>query len=207
MKLRSLSRIFFTGLVTVLPLAVTIAILWWLLSGMEQVLGGALLRLIPNSWYIPGMGILLGLLLIFAIGLLARAWLFRKIFTLWDAAFSRIPLVKTVYGAVQDFMKFVSGGAGKNFDRVVMVEIDGIRLVGFVTCEDSQELPSPLGEDDRIGVYFPMSYQIGGYTLFLPRDRVKTVDMSMETAMRFVVTAGLSGGKNNLRQESEPGDS
>ncbi|MBW3567474.1 MAG: DUF502 domain-containing protein [Proteobacteria bacterium] len=199
MNLRSFGRIFFTGLAAVLPLAVTVAILWWLLSGMERVLGQAVMWLIPNAWYIPGMGILLGLVIIFAIGLLARAWLFRKIFNVWDAAFSRIPLVKTVYGAVQDFMKFISGGAGKNFDRVVMVEVDGIRLVGFVTCEDSLDLPNPLGDDDRIAVYFPMSYQIGGYTLFLPRSRVTPVDMGMETAMRFVVTAGLSGGKNDSR--------
>lgn len=199
MNFRSFGRIFFTGLAAVLPLAVTVAILWWLLSGMERVLGQAVMWLLPNAWYIPGMGILLGLVIIFAIGLLARAWLFRKIFNIWDAAFSRIPLVKTVYGAVQDFMKFISGGAGKNFDRVVMVEIDGIRLVGFVTCENSLELPNPLGDDERIAVYFPMSYQIGGYTLFLPKSRLTPVDMSMETAMRFVVTAGLSGGKSDSR--------
>lgn len=180
-----------------LPLTVTVAILWWLLSGMERVLGNALMRLIPNVWYVPGMGILLGLLLIFAIGLLTRAWLFRKVFRIWDSVFSRIPFVKTVYGAVQDFMKFISTGGNRSFDKVVMVELDGFRIVGFVTCEDSLQLPNPLGEDDRIAVYFPMSYQIGGYTLFMPRNRVTPVEMDMETAMRFVVTAGLSGGKKS----------
>lgn len=202
MNVRAFGRIFFTGLAAVLPLAVTVAVLWWLLSGMEHVLGNALMRLIPNVWYVPGMGILLGLLLIFAIGLLTRAWLFRRIFKVWDSIFSRIPLVKTVYGAVQDFMKFISSGGSRNFDKVVMVELDGFRVVGFVTCEDSEQLPDPLGEDDRIAVYFPMSYQIGGYTLFIPRNRVTPVDMGMETAMRFVVTAGLSGGKDASRTPS-----
>lgn len=196
MNLRTISRIFFTGLVTVLPIAITIALLWWLGSSAEKVLGGVVLQLIPNAWYVPGMGIALGLLLTFVIGLLARAWLFQKIFHVWDGLFSRIPLVKTVYGAVQDFMKFLSGG-GKSFDRVVMVDFEGYRIVGFVTCEDSASLPAPLGDDDRIAVYFPMSYQIGGYTIFVPRNRVVPVEMGMETAMRFVVTAGLSGGKNS----------
>ncbi|HEX6928919.1 MAG TPA: DUF502 domain-containing protein [Gammaproteobacteria bacterium] len=194
--MRAFSRIFFTGLAAVLPLAITIAILWWLGSGAERVLGALVLKLIPNHWYIPGMGILLGLLITFFIGLLAHAWLFRRLFGYWDRLFNRIPLIKTVYGAVQDFMKFISGG-GKSFDRVVMVELDGYRIVGFVTCEDSATLPAPLGDDDRIAVYFPMSYQIGGYTVFIPRHRVTPVDMDMETAMRFVVTAGLSGGKNS----------
>ena len=181
MQIRTVSRIFFTGLAAVLPLVITIAILWWLGSGAERLLGGVVLRLIPNSWYVPGMGILLGVLLTFAIG----------------------PLVKTVYGAVQDFMSFISGG-GKNFDRVVMVEIEGYRIVGFVTCEDSAALPAPLGDDDRIAVYFPMSYQIGGYTVFIPRSRVTPVEMGMETAMRFVVTAGLSGGQHRKSEEQDP---
>lgn len=203
MQIRTVSRIFFTGLAAVLPLVITIAILWWLGSGAERLLGGVVLRLIPNSWYVPGMGILLGVLLTFAIGLLAHAWLFRRLFAWWDALFNRIPLVKTVYGAVQDFMSFISGG-GKNFDRVVMVEIEGYRIVGFVTCEDSAALPAPLGDDDRIAVYFPMSYQIGGYTVFIPRSRVTPVEMGMETAMRFVVTAGLSGGQHRKSEEQDP---
>ncbi|HEX7046188.1 MAG TPA: DUF502 domain-containing protein [Gammaproteobacteria bacterium] len=201
MNIRVLGRIFFTGLVTVLPIAITVAVLWWLGSAAEKLLGAVVIWLIPNAWYVPGMGILLGILLIFSIGLLARAWLFRKIFGLWDGLFNRIPLVKTVYGAVQDFMKFISGG-GKHFDRVVMVDLDGHRIIGFVTCEDSETLPAPLGEDDRIAVYFPMSYQIGGYTIFVPRDRVTPVEMGMETAMRFVVTAGLSGGKDSDSRKS-----
>jgi len=196
MNLRTLGRIFFTGLAAVLPLAITAAVLWWLGSGAERLLGAAVIWLIPNRWYVPGMGILLGLLITFMIGLLARAWLFRRLFAFWDGLFNRIPLVKTVYGAVQDFMKFISGDS-RHFDRVVMVELEGYRLIGFVTCEDSAALPAPLGEDDRIAVYCPMSYQIGGYTIFVPRDRIRTVEMGMETAMRFVVTAGLSGGKDS----------
>ncbi len=197
MPIRTISRIFFTGLAAVLPLIITVALLWWLGSGAERILGAVVLWLIPNSWYVPGMGILLGVLLTFIIGLLARAWLFRRLFAWWDAVFNRIPLVKTVYGAVQDFMKFMGGESGRHFDRVVMVEFEGYRIVGFVTCEDSEALPAPLGEDDRIAVYFPMSYQIGGYTVFVPRDRVRPVEMGMETGMRFVVTAGLSGGQNS----------
>lgn len=193
MKFSTLGRIFFTGLAAILPIAVTLAILWWLGAGAERLLGRFLKYFIPDHWYVPGMGIVLGLLLVFVIGLLARAWLFQKAFGFGDRLFNRIPLVKTVYGAVQDFTRFISGNANRNFNRVVTVEVQGACLVGFVTCDDSRHLPAPLDDEDRIAVYFPMSYQIGGYTLFIPRNRVTPVDMGMEDAMRFVVTAGLSG--------------
>lgn len=203
MTFRHLGRIFLAGLAAVLPIVITIALAWWLFSAMERVLGAVVIWLIPNVWYVPGMGILLGLLLIFSIGLATHAWLFRKLFGFWDGLFNRIPLVKTVYGAVQDFMRFLSGGTGKQFDRVVMVEIAGYRAVGFVTRDDHETLPAPLGDGERIAVYFPMSYQIGGYTIFVPRDRVTPVNMGMEDAMRFVVTAGLSGGKGSDEKNND----
>lgn len=193
MKFSNIGRIFLTGLAAILPIAVTLAILWWLGAGAERLLGRFLKYFIPDHWYSPGMGIALGLLLVFAVGLLTRAWLFQKAFSFGDRLFNRIPLVKTVYGAVQDFTRFISGNANRNFNRVVTVEVQGAYLIGFVTCDDSQHLPAPLDDEDRIAVYFPMSYQIGGYTLFIPRNRITPVNMGMEDAMRFVVTAGLSG--------------
>lgn len=193
MNLRILGRIFFTGLATLLPLAVTLAILIWLGAATERVLGGIVKLIVPDHLYLPGMGILLGILITLIVGLLARAWLFRRIFRYGDRMFNRIPLVKSVYGAVQDFMHFMSGSSQKQFDRVVTVELNGMRLMGFVTCAESETLPQPLGNDDRIAVYFPMSYQIGGYTLFIPRHLVTPVDLPTEDAMRFVLTAGLSG--------------
>lgn len=193
MNIRTLSKIFFTGLAALLPIVVTVSIIWWLGATFETFLGGLFKLVIPERYYLPGLGIALGIVLTFGVGLLAKAWLFRKIFDWWDGLFNRIPLVKTVYGAVRDFMSFISGGAGEQFNRVVLVEFDqpAMKLMGFVTREDFSQFKD-LGADDEVAVYFPMSYQIGGYTLFLPKSRLIAVDMPMEDAMRFVVTAGLS---------------
>lgn len=193
MNIRSLSKIFFTGLAALLPIVVTVSIVWWLGATFETFLGGLFKLVIPERFYLPGLGIALGIVLTFGVGLLTKAWLFRKIFEWWDGLFNRIPLVKTVYGAVRDFMSFVSGDASEQFNRVVLVEFDqpAMKLMGFVTREDFSQFNN-LGDDDEVAVYFPMSYQIGGYTLFLPKSRLVPVDMPMEDAMRFVVTAGLS---------------
>lgn len=193
MSLRQLRNIFLTGLAIVLPVVVTVWIVWWVGTSFETLLGGLYKSIFPEQLYFPGLGMLLGIALTFAVGLLAKAWLFRSIFAFWDGLLNRIPLIKTVYGAVQDFMNFISGDTGSRFNRVVVVEFGepAMKLMGFVTREDFSQFPSLAG-DDEVAVFLPMSYQVGGYTLFLPRSRLQPLDVRAEDAMRFVLTAGLS---------------
>ncbi|MEX2257546.1 MAG: DUF502 domain-containing protein [Woeseia sp.] len=193
MNLRTLRNIFLTGLAIVLPIVITIWIIWWIGVTFEKTLGGIYTVIFPPSLYFPGLGILMGIGLTFVVGLMTKAWLFRSLFDWWDSLLNRIPLVKTVYGAIQDFMGFISGEGHTKFNRVVLVEFEqpSMKLMGFVTREDLSRLPDTVN-DDEVAVYFPMSYQVGGYTLFLPRSRLQPVDMKMEDAMRFVLTAGLS---------------
>jgi uncharacterized membrane protein len=91
-------------------------------------------------------------------------------------------------------MDFVSGDKQRQMNRVVMVDMaaDGShRLIGFVTREKFDDLPGGIGSSDQVAVYLPMSYQLGGYTVLMPRDRVHAVDMPIEQAMRFALTAGV----------------
>jgi len=98
-------------------------------------------------------------------------------------------------------MRFVSGDEGEDFDRVVAVQFDSpsMKLIGFVTREDFSQVPGLVG-DDEVAVFFPMSYQIGGYTLFLPKSRLEPVDMTAEDAIRMILTAGLSGAGRGGRR-------
>ena len=68
-----------------------------------------------------------------------------------------------------------------------------MKVIGFVTQADLGKMPVEFRKEDTILVYIPMSYMIGGYTVFLPRSAVRTVDMNMEEAMRFTLTAGVTG--------------
>ncbi|MCC5867552.1 MAG: DUF502 domain-containing protein [Gammaproteobacteria bacterium] len=193
MTFRELRTIFLTGLAVVLPIVVTLWVLWWIGAAFETFLGGMYSAVIPERYYFPGLGILLGIALTLAVGFMAKALLFRSLFAWWDTVLNRIPLVKTIYGALGDFMRLVSGDAGEQFNRVVIVEFDqpAMKLIGFVTREDLSQFPDLL-DDSEVAVYFPMSYQVGGYTLFLPKSRLQPVNMRMEDALRFVLTAGLS---------------
>ena len=191
MNLTRFARIFFTGLAVVLPIFITFAVMMWLVRGLEGVLGTVFQYVIPKA-YFPGLGLIGALGMIFAIGLLMEGLLFQRLMSWVETLLNKIPLVKTVYGAVRDLMGMFAGGK-QGFNKVVMLRVPGIdmQMLGFVTIETFTDLPIKPG-DDAVAVYIPMSYQIGGHMVFVPRKHLTPVDMTLEEAMRFVVTAGMS---------------
>ncbi|HEY7741276.1 MAG TPA: DUF502 domain-containing protein [Steroidobacteraceae bacterium] len=192
---RRLSGAMLRGLVVVLPIGLTVWLLWWLGSSAESLLRQPILLLLPEQYYVPGMGIVAGLALLLAAGTMVNAMIVRQVLASWEAFLDRIPVVKTIYGAFRDFTKLLpAGGKRSDLKRVVLASFGEARLIGFVTRDDASELGIVPRSDDLVAVYFPMSYQIGGYTVLLPRDRIAPLDMSVETAMRLVLTGGLSGG-------------
>jgi uncharacterized membrane protein len=187
-------KLFLKGLAVVIPAALTLAILWWLARGAEQFLGGLLLRILPQGWYVPGMGVVTAVAMTILVGLLTHVILFQRLFAIGDAILNRLPLVKTLYSAIKDFMAYLTPGSQVAQSKVVLVKLPGqhFELLGFVTREDFSRLPMTLTTADPVAVYLPFSYQIGGYTLFLPRTCLTPLDMSFEEAMKFVLTGGVS---------------
>ena len=112
-----------------------------------------------------------------------------------DRLIGRIPIVKTVYGAIRDLMQlFPTSTDARDLRSVVVVRLGNIRVLGFITRDDLPELEALAGGTDLVAVYLPMSYQIGGLTIYLPKDQCEILDMPVETAMRRVITAGMSSG-------------
>jgi len=190
--MRHLSSTFLRGLGVVLPAALTIWIVVWLAIGAETLLRPLFLLLLPERYYLPGLGFVLGLVIIYAAGVLVQVFAIQR---LWEALLGvveRIPLVKTVYSAISDFVDFFSRGRGEGASTVVSVDVGaGAALIGFVT-DNAPVLLDPSGSG-RIAVYLPLSYQIGGYTVLVPRERVTPLDLKVEDAMRMVLTAGIQG--------------
>ncbi len=196
--MKSISRTFLSGLGATIPIVITLYILYWLGSSAEAVLGGMIRLVLPPGVYRPGMGVGIGLVLIFLVGLFLQAWIFRRVFSWGEALLERVPLVKTLYGSVRDLMNFFSGSSAGRFNQVVSVALPGsdLRLMGLVTRDRVDEVAPGLAPADSVAVYFPMSYQIGGYTAFVPRSALTPVDLSINAAMRFAVTAGMSAAEN-----------
>jgi uncharacterized membrane protein len=189
---QALSVIFLRGMVVVLPITLTIAVLAWFISASEEFLGAILRVMLPDEYYWPGLGIVLGIALIFAAGILVSGRIFRHLLETADALLARIPVVKTIYISIRDVASLMSGDSQKGLGQVVAVRIQDMRLIGFVTTEDPKSLPGAQATDNVIGVYLPMSYGIGGYTVYLPKAQVEPLDMSLEDAMRATMSGGVS---------------
>jgi uncharacterized membrane protein len=184
---------FLKGLAVVLPVALTIYVVYWLGSTAESKLGGVLKLVLPAHWYYPGMGLVVGFLFTLAVGLMIKAYVVRQLIRLGEASLARIPLVKTVYGALKDFTRFLpAGGERRDLKRVVTWHVGNARLIGFVTTEDVSPKLIPERNAEFVAVYFPMSYALGGYTLYVPRIELEESLLSAEEAMRLAILGGVS---------------
>lgn len=186
-----LGRILLKGLVTILPIGLTVYLIYWLGVTTESLLSGPIRWFVPDDQYVPGMGLVAGFIVLFIVGLLVNAYVVRRSMHVVESLVMRVPVVKTVYGALRDVTKLVNtSGKKSELERVVMVEFGPGRVMGFVTQEHAT-LPGVGTDEDLVAVYLPMSYQIGGYTVYLPKRHIEPTDLTVEAAMRIVLTGGL----------------
>ena len=187
-----ISKTLLTGFITLLPVVLTLYFLYWLAVSSENVMGTALRWVLPQTTYFPGLGMIAGLVVVFVVGLLMKAILVRQLFNFGEKILYRLPLIKTVYRAMRDLFEFFTPKK-EGLGQVVAVTYNGMEMIGFITQADQKRLPESFREQDKVLVYLPMSYMIGGFTLFIPREHVRPLNMSMEEAMRFALTAGITG--------------
>jgi uncharacterized membrane protein len=172
--MRRLRNAFLKGLATVLPVVLTIYLVWWLGVNAEAVLGGWLRAVLPEHWYFPGLGLVVSFLLVVIAGLLVQAYI----------------------------VQLPAGDQGRDLKRVVLWRVGSARLIGFVTDERIHPRMLAQPEPDIVPVYFPMSYQIGGYTLYLPKSELEETQLSVEEAMRLVLIGGVTASAASQETES-----
>ena len=203
--MKFLSRNFLAGLLAILPVVLTLYLLYWFAVTAETALGRVIRLFLPETMYWPGMGLAAALLVVFSLGLLMHAYVFRRLFASVEGLLYHMPLIKSVYRAIHDFFDYFSPSRKREFEQVVAVNIgdSGMQVIGFVTQAIAEQLPEDLRGEDHILVYLPMSYMIGGYAVLMPRRSVRPLDMNMEEAMRFTLTAGVAGSFADSRTGSD----
>jgi len=195
--MRRIWNIFLKGLAAILPVGLTVYVVFWLGKTAESILSGPLRFILPSGHYWPGLGLLVAFLFILLIGVLVEAYIVRRLFRFGESLFARIPIVKTIFGALKDFTQFLpAGGKARDLKRVVMWRTGTAHMIGFVTEEQVSPRLLGAGADDVVAVYFPMSYQIGGYTLYLPKTELQETDLSVEEAMRMILIGGVTSQKS-----------
>lgn len=192
--MKTISRTFISGLVTVLPLLITLYILSWFGTTAESLFGRVIKIFLPERFYWRGLGLIIGLGVIFLAGLMTNAWVGRYLFYWSDNLLNRIPVIKTLYGSTRDLMNLFYKEEKGKLNKVVLVTLSNpaVQMIGFLTRENFEDLPRGLASEDTVAVYLPMSYQVGGHTILISRSSVEPIDMTFEAAMRFVLTGGIS---------------
>jgi uncharacterized membrane protein len=185
-----MKNIFIRGLITVAPLAITIALLVWIFSALESIFKTPVQAII-GQYYFPGLGVLVALVLIFFIGMIINNFLIQKIYNFGENILKHIPLVKTLYNSVSELMRFFRANSKEDFGQVVLLDLNGMSIIGFVTRDNLVDIDEGFVENQDVAVYVPFSYQIGGYTFFVNKSKIKPLDMSVDRAMRLAITAGI----------------
>lgn len=193
MTARTIRSIFFSGLIAVLPAIATIYLVVWLVTGLEAALAPALRYVLPADVYIPGMGLIVGIAMVFVVGLAMQAWLGRELWNLGEKLLQRMPLVSQIFGAVKEVVTYMSGSNQPSSNAVVAITVGepAIRMLGLVTRETLDFLGS-AHEDDQVAVFLPWSYQVGGFTVLVARHQLEPVNLSPREALRLILTAGVS---------------
>ena len=152
--MRKILTLTMSGLVTVLPLALTVYVIWWLVHTVEGWLRRALigLNIISPEHYWPGLGLIVGFFLLLIVGSLVNAYAGRIFLKYWDDFLGRIPFVKTLYGGFRDVVSLLPSGSGEKRDlqRVVLARFADVHAIGFVTREDVPAALLPHG-GSRLG--------------------------------------------------------
>jgi len=192
--MNTLVRYFFRGLLVLVPVTLTIGIIWFVFTRVDRFIGAPIDRLVGLP--IPGTGVLVFVLGTLFIGALASNFLTKRAFVLMDRLFERVPFVKILYSSIRDLTgAFV--GERKAFDRPVLVTL-GQDLGGFLGFATRDAL-AIVGLPDHVAVYFPQSYNFAGNVVIVPRRNVRELEADSAQVMAFIVSGGVSG----LMEEGE----
>jgi uncharacterized membrane protein len=175
----ALKRYFLTGLLVVTPIWGTVLILKTLFVTVDGILGDVLAQLVP-AYYVPGLGIVTLIALIFSVGLFAANFIGRHIVKMWEDLLHRLPLVRGIYSTLKSMMDILSFSDRGSYHRVVLIQFpkNGHYCFAFVTGVTKGE-DTTLGQDPLIHVYVPTS------------PNPTSVDITVEEAMKLIVSGGL----------------
>lgn len=204
--MKPIYQYFFRGLITFLPLALTVYVLFLFVTWTEG-LAMALIRPVIGDFYLPGLGIVLGAGLIVGLGFFISQPSTARLLSWVELPFTNLPVVKSIYSSLKNFADYFAPHE-KDAQQVVLLRMPGGELstVGLVTRQSMTGLAQGLNElEDHVAVYLPMGYMIGGYTVFVPRSWTTPIDMTVEEAMRSALIAFMSSNRTEKAAASEPG--
>ncbi len=191
-----MKKYFITGLLVLVPLLITV----WVISSLVGMMDQSLF-LLPESWRpkaqlgleVPGIGALLTLLIVFVTGLIATNFFGKQLILFWEALLARVPVVKSIYASVKQVSDTLFSDSGNAFRQAVLVQFPRADswTIAFVTGKPGGDVANHL-HGDYVSVFVPTTPNpTGGYFLMMPRADVITLDMSVDEALKYIISMGV----------------
>ncbi|MGI6559607.1 MAG: DUF502 domain-containing protein [Limnochordia bacterium] len=197
----SLRRYVVAGVIILLPLVLTAYIFWFFIHTLDNLLGGLAVFLVGRR--IPGLGVLLSLLLVLGVGVIGANVLGRRFIEFGESLLLRLPLVRTVYTSIKQLlMGFVLDNKNA-FQQVVLVEYPrpGMYSLAFVTRQGAPWYQGG-GSEELYSLFIPTTPNpTSGYMLLVPREQLEFLDMSVEDALKMIISGGLVSPNNGAIEE------
>src|SRR5690349_4835063 len=205
----SIRRYLITGLVVWVPLVITV----WVLSVLVGTMDQTLLLLPPafrtENWlgvYVPGMGVVLTLVVVFLTGVFTANIIGQRLIRVWERAVARIPVVNSIYKSVKQVSDTLFSPSGQAFRKALLVQwpSPGMWTVAFLTGTPGGDIVNHL-KGDYISVYVPTTPNpTGGYFVMVPRTAVVELDMSVDVALKYIISMGVVAPRYSQRSVPPP---
>ena len=189
-------KYFITGLLILVPLAITLWVLHLVIGTLDQSL-----LLLPPQWrpeavfgfHVPGLGAILTLLVIFLTGVATRNFIGKQIVSFWESMLARIPVVNSIYTSVKQVSDTLFSSSGNAFRKAVLIQYprQGSWTIAFLTGVPGGDVKNHLA-GDYVSLYVPTTPNpTSGFFLMMPRTDVIELEMSVEEALKYIVSMGV----------------
>ena len=199
-----MKRYLIAGLLVWVPLGITIWVLHWLLTSLDQILIVLPDSLQPRTLFgfdIPGLGLAVAFVILFITGVIAANFAGQRLIRAWESVLGRIPFVKSIYSSVKQVSDTLLASKGNAFRKALLVEFPrpGSWTIAFQTgTPASAVMPHLPGE--HVSVYVPTTPNpTGGYFLMLPRGQVRELDMTVDEALKYIISMGVVAPRSHVR--------
>ena len=196
--LNEIRKSFIAGLLTLTPMALTVYVFYLLFHFLDGLLTNTIIRFVLNQVGMqhvnapPGLGLLLLLALLFLVGSFARNYIGKKLFNLGDHIVTKIPIINRIYIASRQLSEAFLSEKRETFKRAVLIQYPrkGVYSIAFFTQDTTGPIQETLAED-VVSVFVPTTpVPTSGYLLFIPKTDILELDMSVEDALKLVISAG-----------------
>ena len=199
-----MKRYVIAGLLVWVPLGITIWVLHFLVTTLDQTLLLVPERARPEAlvgFHIPGLGVVLSVAILLVTGVIAANFFGQRLIGIWEGILGRIPFVKSIYSSVKQVSDTILSDQGTAFRKALLVEFPrpGCWTIAFLTGTPSAAVADHL-RGDYVSVYVPTTPNpTGGYFVMMPRESVREVDMSVDEALKYIISMGVVAPRRRTR--------